>query len=174
MSIAEFKIPSIVNEPVLSYVKGSPEREQLIKAIAKMKSEKADIPMYIGGERIQSKEKIAVRPPHDHQHVLGKYNKANATHVQKAIQAALRAKAGWENMPWQERAAIFLKAADLLSGPYRARMNAATMLGQSKNVFQAEIDAVAELCDFLRFNAQFMAEIYQQQPISAPLIWNRM
>lgn len=174
MSNAQFKLPAIYNEPVLSYVKGSAERNQLIEAIKQMKSEKIDIPMYIGGKRVTSNEKVNVRPPHDHKFILGQYNKGNSSHVKQAIQAALRAKPAWENMPWQDRAAIFLKAADLLAGPYRARMNAATMLGQSKNVFQAEIDAVAELCDFLRFNAQFMSEIYQQQPISVPTIWNRM
>jgi 1-pyrroline-5-carboxylate dehydrogenase len=174
MSNAHFKLPAIYNEPVLSYVKGSAERDQLIEAIKQMKSEKVDIPMYIGGKRVTSDEKVNVRPPHDHKYILGQYNKGNANHVKQAIQAALRAKPAWENMPWQDRAAIFLKAADLLAGPYRARMNAATMLGQSKNVFQAEIDAVAELCDFLRFNAMFMSEIYQQQPISVPTIWNRM
>lgn len=174
MSNAIFKIPSVTNEPVLSYVKGSPEREQLQHWIKKMKSEVIDIPMYIGGQKIESKEKVDVRPPHDHKHLLGRYNKGGTSHVKQAINAALKAKPAWENMPWQERAAIFLKAADLLSGPYRARMNAATMLGQSKNIFQAEIDSVAEFCDFLRFNAAFMVEIYSQQPISSPLVWNRM
>lgn len=174
MSNALFKLPAIVNEPVLSYIKGSRERNELLEAIKQMKGEKADIPMYIGGKRVVSDHKVDVRPPHDHKTPLGKYNKGNISHVRQAIQAALRAKPSWENMPWQERAAIFLKAADLLSGPYRARMNAATMLGQSKNIFQSEIDAVAELCDFWRFNVKFMTEIYEQQPISAPLIWNRM
>ncbi len=174
MSNAQFKLPAVFNEPVLSYIKGSPERERLLEEISKMKNEQIDIPMYIGGERIVTKEKVAIRPPHDHTHVLGHYNKGGTTHVKQAIQAALKAKPMWENMPWQDRAAIFLKAADLLSGPYRERMNAATMLGQSKNVFQAEVDSVAEWCDFLRFNAQFMVDIYNQQPISSPLIWNRM
>lgn len=174
MSNALFQLPAITNEPVLSYVKGSPERKQLMEVIREMKREQVDIPMFIGGKLVETNEKIEIRPPHDRQHLLGSYNKGNTTHVKQAIQAALRAKPAWENMPWQERAAIFLKAADLLSGPYRARMNAATMLGQSKNIYQAEIDAVAEFCDFLRFNVQFMVDIYQQQPISAPLIWNRM
>lgn len=171
---AHFKLPAIYNEPVLSYVKGSPERAQLLEAIKKMKSEKIDIPMYIGGKEVETNEKVEIRAPHDHKFVLARYNKGNTTHVRQAIQAALRAKPAWERMPWEDRAAIFLKAADLLAGPYRARMNAATMLGQSKNIFQAEIDGVAELCDFFRFNAHFMSEIYQQQPISPPLIWNRM
>ena len=174
MSNAQFQLPAIVNEPVLTYVKGSPERQKLMEAIRQLKSEKVDIPMFIGGQRVTTKEKVDVRPPHDHGFLLGRYNKGGTSHVRQAIQAALRAKGAWENMPWQDRAGIFLKAADLLSGPYRARMNAATMLGQSKNIFQAEIDAVAEYCDFLRFNAQFMIEIYNQQPISAPMTWNRM
>ncbi|MDQ3017077.1 MAG: L-glutamate gamma-semialdehyde dehydrogenase [Bacteroidota bacterium] len=174
MSNAEFKLPAIANEPVLSYVKGSAERIKLVETMKKMKSEVVDIPMYIGGKEVSSTQKIDIHPPHELKHLLGRYNKGNATHVKQAIQAALKAKLNWESMAWQDRAAIFLRAADLLSGPYRARMNAATMLGQSKNVYQAEIDAVAEFCDFLRFNVQFMIDIYQQQPISAPLIWNRM
>src|SRR5688572_10265404 len=174
MSNARFTLPAIINEPVLSYVKGSPERHNLMVEIKRMKGEEVDIPMYIGGERVTSKDKVEVRPPHDRSHLLGRYNKGNTSHVKQAIQAALKAKPAWENMPWQDRAAIFLKAADLLSGPYRARMNAATMLGQSKNIYQAEIDAVAEFCDFLRFNVKFMIDIYNEQPISSPLIWNRM
>lgn len=174
MSNARFTLPAISNEPVLSYVKGSPERNNLVAEIKRMKGEEVDIPMYIGGERVASKEKVEIRPPHDRSHLLGRYNKGNTSHVKQAIQAALKAKPAWENMPWQDRAAIFLKAADLLSGPYRARMNAATMLGQSKNIYQSEIDAVAEFCDFLRFNVQFMIDIYNEQPISAPLVWNRM
>ena len=174
MANAVFTLPAIVNEPVLSYIKGSPERNKLVETIKQLKSSVLDIPMYIGGKRVTSNEKIDIRPPHEHKHLLGKYNKGGNAHVRQAIQAALRAKPTWEAMDWQDRAAIFLKAADLLAGPYRARMNAATMLGQSKNVFQAEIDAVAEWCDFLRFNTQFMMEIYNQQPISAPLTWNRM
>ena len=174
MSNAIFRLPAIYNEPVKSYVRGSAEREELVRVIKKMKSEVIDIPMFIGGKRVESQEKKVIRPPHEHKHVLGRYNKGGSSHVRQAIQAALRAKPAWENMPWQDRAAIFLRAADLLAGPYRSRMNAATMLGQSKNIYQAEIDSVAEFCDFLRFNAQFMVEIYSQQPISPPLTWNRM
>ncbi len=174
MSNAIFQLPAIHNEPVKSYVKGSPEREQLIAMIRKMKSESPDIPMYIGGKKVESNEKKVIRPPHDHKHILGRYNKGGSANVKQAIQAALKAKPTWENMPWQDRAAIFLKAADLLAGPYRARMNAATMLGQSKNIYQAEIDSVVEYCDFLRFNAQFLVEIYGQQPISPAMTWNRM
>ena len=174
MANAVFILPEIHNEPVLSYIKGSTERNKLTAAIKELKSKAIDIPMYIGGKRVTSDQKIDIRPPHELKHLLGKYNKGGNSHVKQAIQAALKAKPTWEAMDWQDRAAIFLKAADLLSGPYRARMNAATMLGQSKNIFQAEIDAVAEWCDFLRFNTKFMMEIYAQQPISAPLTWNRM
>jgi len=174
MSNAVYHLPAIYNEPVKSYVKGSSEREELIKMIRKMKSEVIDVPMYIGGKKVLSNEKKEIHPPHDHKHILGRYNKGGSNHVKQAIQAALRAKPAWENTPWQDRAAIFLRAADLLAGPYRARMNAATMLGQSKNIYQAEIDSVAEYCGFLRFNAQFMVEIYNQQPISPALTWNRM
>lgn len=174
MSNAFFEVPVATNEPVLSYEPGSPERAAVQKTYAAMKSSKIDIPMYIGGKKVRTKDKIKITPPHDHKHVLGHYSKGNSTHVKKAIDAALKAKPAWENMPWQERAAIFLKAADLLSGPFRARMNAATMLGQSKNIYQAEIDSVAEFCDFLRYNAQFMTQIYSEQPESVPGIWNRM
>ena len=174
MSNAIFNLPAIHNEPVLSYVKGSPERDQLVETIKDLKSKVLDIPMYIGGKKVTSDKKVEIRPPHERKHLLARYNKGNSQHVRQAIQAAIRAKPGWENTSWQDRAAIFLKAADLLSGPYRAKMNAATMLGQSKNVFQAEIDCVAEWCDFLRFNTQFMVDIYKQQPISSPMIWNRM
>jgi 1-pyrroline-5-carboxylate dehydrogenase len=174
MSNAIFHLPAVHNEPVLTYVKGSPERQRLTETLKEMKSKVIDIPMYIGGKRVTSEQKVEIRPPHERRHLLARYNKGNASHVKLAIQAALKAKPMWENMAWQDRAAIFLKAADLLSGPYRAKMNAATMLGQSKNVFQAEIDCVAEWCDFLRFNAQYMVDIYNGQPISAPLIWNRM
>jgi 1-pyrroline-5-carboxylate dehydrogenase len=145
-----------------------------VETIKDLKSKVLDIPMYIGGKKVTSDKKVEIRPPHERKHLLARYNKGSAQHVKQAIQAALRAKPSWENTSWQDRAAIFLKAADLLSGPYRARMNAATMLDQSKNVYQAEIDCVAEWCDFLRFNAQFMVDIYKQQPISSSMIWNRM
>ncbi|MEP6647441.1 MAG: L-glutamate gamma-semialdehyde dehydrogenase [Saprospiraceae bacterium] len=174
MSNANFKLPAIYNEPIKSYVKGSVECDELVAMIKAMKSETADIPMYIGGKKVYSSEKKDIHPPHEHKHLLGRYNKGGSSHVRQAIQAALKAKTSWENMAWQDRAAIFLRAADLLAGPYRARMNAATMLGQSKNVYQAEIDSVVEYCDFLRFNVLFMSEIYAQQPISPPMVWNRM
>ena len=174
MANAFFDLPAVRNEPVLSYAPGSPERVALKTSLQALKSSTLDIPMYIGAERVFEGERYAIRPPHELKHVLGYHTKADATRVRQAIEAALAARPAWENMPWQDRAAIFLKAADLLAGPYRARMNAATMLCQSKNAFQAEIDAVAELCDFFRFNARFMADIYAQQPLSPPLTWNRM
>ncbi|MEL6864047.1 MAG: L-glutamate gamma-semialdehyde dehydrogenase [Bacteroidota bacterium] len=174
MSNAYFEVPIAINEPVLSYAPGSPEKAALKSVLAELKSTKVEIPMYIGGKQVTSREKVLIYPPHEVKHKLGIYYKGNSRHVREAVDAALAAKPAWENMPWQERAAIFLKAADLLSGPYRAKMNAATMLGQSKNVYQAEIDCVAELCDFFRFNAQYMTEIYGQQPESDSGIWNRM
>lgn len=174
MSNAVFNLPKTYNEPVLSYAKGSAERVKLLAALKELKAKKVDIPMYIGGKEVFTNEKVDIRPPHELKHKLGTYNKGGSQHVKMAIQAALKAKPAWESMDWQDRASIFLKAADLLAGPYRARMNAATMLGQSKNAFQAEIDAVAEWCDFLRFNAQFMRDMYADQPVSDPGIWNRL
>ena len=174
MTNAFFEVPIAINEPVLPYGPGAPEKKELKIALAALKAKPLNIPMRIDGKNVSTKDKVAMHPPHDHQHVLGHFSKGDAKHVKRAIDAALKAKPAWEAMPWQDRAAIFLRAADLLSGPFRARMNAATMLGQSKNVYQAEIDAVAELCDFFRYNAQYMAEIYAQQPESVPGIWNRM
>jgi 1-pyrroline-5-carboxylate dehydrogenase len=174
MSDAIFSVPMPVNEPVLNYAPQSPERAALKTAIAALKAETKDIPMFIGGERVFTEKKVAMHPPHDLAHLLGHHAAGDANHVRAAIDAALAAKPAWEAMPWQERAAIFLKAADLLAGPYRAKMNAATMLCQSKNPFQAEIDCVCELADFWRFNAYFMQEIYRQQPMYSPRnTWNR-
>lgn len=174
MANAFFKLPPLKNEPVLSYAPGSAERAALKSTLAALKGEEADIPMYIGGKEVRTNNKVAMHPPHELKHLLGYFHKGEASHVKQAVEASLKAKPAWENMPWQDRAAIFLKAAELLSGPYRAKMNAATMLAQSKNAFQAEIDCVAELCDFYRFNASYMAQIYEEQPDSAPGIWNRM
>jgi 1-pyrroline-5-carboxylate dehydrogenase len=174
MSNAFFRVPEPLNEPVKGYAPGSPERAELKKALAALKSQQVDIPMYIGAEQVRTGRTIRLSPPHDHQHTLGHFHEGDAQHVTQAIEAALAARPAWSALPWQERAAIFLKAADLLAGPYRARLNAATMLGQSKNAFQAEIDAACELIDFLRFNAYFMQEIYRQQPQSAPGMWNRL
>lgn len=174
MSNAFFKVPQAVNEPVLPYGPKSQEKKALVSAIAELMNNEVDIPMYIGSDEVRTGDKRTIHPPHNHAHVLGHYYYGNESHVQLAIQAALDAKDAWENMPWQERAAIFLKAADLLTGPYRAKMNAATMLGQSKNIYQAEIDAVCELADFFRFNVQYMTEIYGQQPESPRSTWNRL
>ncbi|MFK7809552.1 MAG: L-glutamate gamma-semialdehyde dehydrogenase [Saprospiraceae bacterium] len=174
MSNAFYEVPMAVNEPVLSYAPGSCEREELQAMYKELKSKKIDIPMYIGGKKVRTKDKVKMHPPHDHKHVLGTFSKGGKKHVEDAIKAALKAKDAWASMPWQSRAAIFLKAADLLAGPYRAKMNAATMLAQSKNCYQSEIDAVAEFCDFLRYNAQYMTEIYSEQPESVPGIWNRL
>ncbi len=175
MSNAFYQIPPAKNEQVLSYAPGSAERAELQATLQQLKNESWDIPMTIGGRNVKTRKKIAIHPPHEIHHQLGVYNEGSAKHVKQAIDAALTAKPAWENMPWQDRAAIFLKAADLLAGPFRQRMNAATMLAQSKNAFQAEIDSVAELCDFFRFNAQFMEEMYQQQPPVSPSgVWNRL
>lgn len=174
MANAYFKVPVAVNEPVWSYAPGSPERKELRKALTELKGAQVDIPMTIGGKKVYTDDKRAIYPPHEIKHQLGVYSRGNKDHVEQAIQAALDAKPQWEAMPWEERAAIFLRAADLLTGPYRAKMNAATMLGQSKNIFQSEIDAVCELADFFRYNVQYMTEIYSQQPESVRGTWNRM
>jgi 1-pyrroline-5-carboxylate dehydrogenase len=173
MTDAIFSVPQPVNEPVWNYAPGSPEKLALKKALAEAKATLKDIPMYIGGKHVFTSEKVAMHPPHERAHTLGHHARGTAEHVHAAIDAALRAKPAWEAMPWQERAAIFLRAADLLTGPYRARMSAATMLCQSKNAFQAEIDCICELADFWRYNVYFMQEIYKQQPASARGMWNR-
>ena len=170
-----FKIPPAVNEPILHYAPGSNERKLLKEVLKNAYTVQVDVPMYIGGREIRTNNKKEIRPPHNHRQVIGHYHQGDKTHVEHAIKAALSAKANWENLPWEQRAAIFLKAAELASGPYRYRLNAATMLAQSKNVYQAEIDAVCELVDFIRFNVQYMAEIYAQQPpTSAKGVWNRV
>ncbi|MCB0651180.1 MAG: L-glutamate gamma-semialdehyde dehydrogenase [Saprospiraceae bacterium] len=174
MANAFFEVPIAENEPVLSYAPGSPEKAELKAAIAEAKSKQLDLPMFIDGKPVQSGKLVSIHPPHELNHTLGHFHRGEAEHVEMAIEAAMRAKDAWAAMPWEERAAIFLKAADLLAGPYRAKMNAATMLCQSKNAFQAEIDCVAELCDFWRFNVQYMTEIYSVQPESAAGIWNRL
>ncbi|HEY0741139.1 MAG TPA: L-glutamate gamma-semialdehyde dehydrogenase [Chryseosolibacter sp.] len=169
-----FHVPFPKNEPVLSYAPGSKERQLLKKALADARAQELDIPMYIGAEEVRSGNKKKLSPPHDHKHVLGYFHEGDKSHVEQAIQAALNAKELWVNLGWEHRASIFLKAADLLAGPYRYKVNAATMLGQSKNAFQAEIDSACELIDFLRFNVHFMSQIYSDQPESSPGIWNRM
>ncbi|NNC82451.1 MAG: L-glutamate gamma-semialdehyde dehydrogenase [Flavobacteriales bacterium] len=174
MSNEYFTPPVAVNEPVLSYAPGSPERKELLKTYRAMKKKPIEAPLYIGAEEVKTGKTAKMTAPHDHKLVLGKYHKAEKKHVTAAIRAALKARSAWANMPWQERAAIFLKAADLLAGPFRARMNAASMLAQSKNAYQAEIDAACEMADFFRFNVQYMTDIYSEQPESAPGVWNRM
>ena len=169
-----FNIPEPVNEPVLSYAPGTPERAEVKAKLAELKAKKIDAPLFIGSEEIMTAETKPLSPPHDHQHILGQHAWAQPEHVQQAIDAALGAKEQWEALSWEQRASIFLKAADLLAGPYRAEMNATTMLAQSKNIHQAEIDAVVELVDFLRFNAYFMTKIYQEQPLSPAGMWNRV
>jgi 1-pyrroline-5-carboxylate dehydrogenase len=168
-----YTVPQPYNEPIYNYAPGSPEKIALKKALAEAKSTQKDIPMYIGGKEVFTDQKVALRPPHELAHTLGHYSKGSAAHVHQAIEAALAAKATWEALPWEERAAIFLRAADLLTGPYRARMSAATMLCQSKNAYQQEIDCICELADFWRYNVHFAQEIYRQQPISTKTTWNR-
>ncbi len=170
-----FNVPEPINEPILNYAPGSKERELLKNAIAKARAEEQDIPMYIAGKKVYTDKKGTLAPPHDHKHILGKFSIGSRTHINQAIDAALAAKTDWENLAWEHRAAIFLKAADLIAGKYRYKLNAATMLGQSKNAYQAEIDAACELIDFLRFNVGYMAEIYAQQPPVSPRgMWNRV
>jgi 1-pyrroline-5-carboxylate dehydrogenase len=169
-----YSVPKAYNEPIKSYAPGTPERKELKDELTRMKSQQVDIPMFIGGREIFTEDKRSMHPPHDHKHLLGHYNYGTEEHVYQAIDAALEARQGWQSLPWDQRAAIFLKAADLVSGPYRARINAATMIAQSKNVYQSEIDAACEMADFFRFNVQYMAEIYQNQPISEKGVWNRV
>lgn len=174
MNLGYFNYPMPANEPVSSYAPGSPEKKKLKAALAELKSTVADVPMYIGGEEVRTGKKISMSPPHEHKHVLGYYHEGDASHVKKAINAALKAKEKWAGMSWENRANIFIKAADLIATKYRPYINGTTMLGQSKNCFQAEIDAACELIDFLRFNVHFLSEIYRQQPISGPGMHNRL
>lgn len=174
MRIGTFSYPLPVNEPVLNYAPGSKEKETLKATLKKLKSEELDIPMYIGGEEVRTGKKTAIHPPHEIKHTLGYFHSGDEKHVEQAIKAALAAKQAWADMSWESRAGIFLKAADLIATKYRSYMNGTTMLGQSKNAFQAEIDAACEIIDFLRFNVHFLSEIYKQQPISSPGMHNRM
>ena len=173
MTKGVYKLPPISNEPIKSYAPGTPERRELKEKIDQLRAKVIDVPMVIGGKEIRTGKLTDIRPPHDHQHLLGQYHQGDATHVQMAIDAAMKAKPEWEKMHWESRAAIFLKAADLIAGPYRQLMNATTMLGQSKNAYQAEIDCVCELADFFRYNVKNMYEIYHMQPNSSAGIWNR-
>jgi len=174
MSIGTFSYPLPTNDPVLSYAPGSPEKAGLKKALAELKKKQLDIPMYIGGKMVKTDKKVAIHPPHELSHTLGHFSAGDEKHVHLAIAEALKAKEKWASMSWENRAHIFLKAADLLATKYRYQMVASTMLCQSKNPYQAEIDSTCELIDFLRFNVHFLSEIYKQQPISAPGMHNRM
>ena len=174
MANAYYTPPIATNEPVLSYAPGSPEKDELVKVYNELHSKTIDAPMFIGGKEVRTGKTVTMSSPHDHKHVLGTYHQGDASHVKQAIDAAMNAREEWASTPWQDRAAIFLKAAELLAGPYRAKMNAATMLCQSKNAFQAEIDSVCEFIDFLKFNVQYMTDIYNEQPESSPGVWNRM
>jgi 1-pyrroline-5-carboxylate dehydrogenase len=169
-----FNVPVAINEPVKGYAPGSPERAELLETYNTMFNSNIDVPMHINGEEIRTGNTKNITPPHDHKHVVGQYHVADKSHVDAAISTALAARQEWSSTSWTERAAIFLKAAELLAGPYRAKMNASTMIAQSKNVHQAEIDAACEMIDFFRFNVQYMTDIFKDQPASAPGIWNRV
>jgi len=172
MSKGIFNVPIPKNEPVKSYMPGSPERKELQSMIAELRSKVIELPMYIGGKEVKSAKKIEMRPPHDLGHLLGYFYQGDESHVNQAINAALTARSAWADLDWQHRAAIFLKAADLLAGPYRAKINAATMLAQTKKAYQAEIDAACELADFYRYGVKCMTQIYEMQPESNPGMWN--
>ncbi|MFA5728537.1 MAG: aldehyde dehydrogenase family protein, partial [Candidatus Neomarinimicrobiota bacterium] len=174
MSNAKFTLPQPINEPILSYLPGSSERQALKNALNKLTGEQIEIPLIIGGKEIRTGQTAKCVMPHDHQHILATYHQATAKEVDLAVEASQKAWKSWSVMPWHERAAIFKKAAALLAGPWRMTLNAATMLNQSKNVFQAEIDSACELVDFYNFNVKFMEQIYEQQPLSAPGQWNRL
>lgn len=174
MSKGFYKVPVAVNEPVKSYAPGSTERELTLKSFKEQYNEQVDIPLYIGGEEIRTGKTKDLFPPFDHHHKLGVYHLADKALVEKAISSALEAKTAWAKMPWEQRASIFLKAAELLAGPFRAKINAATMIAQAKTLHQAEIDSACEFIDFLRFNVQYMAEIYAEQPASSEGVWNRL
>ncbi|MGO2358472.1 L-glutamate gamma-semialdehyde dehydrogenase [Mesonia sp.] len=169
-----FQVPPAVNEPIKSYAPGTPEREEVLLMYKDMYNTKVDVPLYIGSEEVRTKNTATIHPPHDHKHNLGVYHLAEKKHINKAIDAAMDARHKWAKLPWEQRAAVFLKAADLIAGPYRQKMNASTMIGQSKNVFQAEIDSACEIVDFLRFNVEYMTQIYEEQPESDEKAWNRV
>ena len=169
-----FHVPTAINEPVKSYAPGSPERALVLSQYKEYFNGNIDIPMYIGSEEVRTGNTRNMTPPHDHQHVVGHYHLGQESHVKNAIKAALEARKKWSQMPWEQRAAIFLRAAELVAGPYRAKINAATMIAQSKTIHQAEIDAACEYIDFLRFNVEFMSQIYDEQPDSSEGIWNRV
>ncbi|USD25769.1 L-glutamate gamma-semialdehyde dehydrogenase [Flagellimonas marinaquae] len=169
-----FQVPTAVNEPVLSYAPGSPEREEVLEQYKAYYNGKVEVPLYIGNEEIKTGNTRPMSPPHDHRHIVGHYHLAEKKHVEKAIANCLESRKAWADLTWEQRAAIFLKAAELIAGPYRAKMNAATMIAQSKNIYQAEIDSACEIVDFLRFNVEYMSQIYSEQPESSEGIWNRV
>ncbi len=169
-----FDVPKPLNEPVLSYAPGTKERAEVKTMLSQLRNQVVDIPMFIGGEEIRTSDRHEIRAPHEISHLLGHFYQGERSHVFQAIDAALAVRKRWQDLPWHHRAGIFLKAADLVSGKYRAKINAATMLGQSKNIYQAEIDAACEFADFLRYNVYFMTEIYKEQPISSRGTWNFM
>ena len=174
MSNAYFKVPQPINEPVKSYKPGSPEREELKKKLAELKSKQIEAPLIIGGEEVRTGNTEKMVMPHNHNHVLGVYHKASKKEVDMAVEAALEARKTWAEMPWEHRVSVFLKIADLLAGPWRSTINAATMLGQGKNLFQAEIDSACEVIDYLRFNSYFASIIYGEQPLSDNQSINRL
>ena len=169
-----FEVPLAVNEPVKTYAPGSPERKEVLDTYKELYNSTIDAPLYINGKEIRTENTRTMSPPHDHKHSLGEYHLAEKSHIQDAIDGALEARKKWAKMPWEQRAAVFLKAAELIQGPYRQKINAATMLAQSKNIYQAEIDSACELIDFLRFNVQYMSQIYEDQPESSSAAWNRV
>jgi 1-pyrroline-5-carboxylate dehydrogenase len=169
-----FQVPTAFNEPIKSYAPGTAEREEVLQQYKSYFKGKADIPLYIGNEEIKTGKTRPMSPPHDHKHVVGHYHVAEKKHIAQAIKNGLSARGEWASLPWEQRAAIFLKAADLIAGPYRAKINAATMIAQSKTIHQAEIDAACELIDFLRFNVEYMSQIYEAQPDSSEGVWNRV
>ncbi|WP_396637084.1 L-glutamate gamma-semialdehyde dehydrogenase [Maribacter sp. R77961] len=169
-----FQVPTAFNEPIKSYAPGTPEREEVLNQYKEYYNSQIDVPMYIGGEKVRTGNTKPMSPPHDHKHIVGSYHTAEKSHVENAISNCLASRDAWANLTWEQRAAIFLKAAELIAGPYRAKINAATMIAQSKTIHQAEIDAACEFIDFLRFNVEFMSQIYEEQPDSAEGIWNRV
>lgn len=169
-----FQVPAAVNEPIKSYAPGTPEREEVLNTYKSMYASHVEVPLYIGNQQVKSGDTKPINPPHDHQHEVGVYHNAKKEHVDQAIEAALDAKQAWADLPWEQRAAVFLKAAELIAGPYRQKLNAATMIGQSKNIFQAEIDSACEIVDFLRFNVEYMSQIFEEQPESDSSAWNRV
>ncbi len=169
-----FQVPIAINEPIKTYAPGSAEREDVLKQYHTYFKGKVDVPLYIGGQEIKTGNTKPLSPPHDHQHIVGQYHMADKKHVEQAIKNGLEARKAWADLTWEQRAAVFLKAADLIAGPYRDKMNAATMIGQSKTIHQAEIDSACEIIDFLRFNVEYMSQIYAEQPDSSEGVWNRV